>query len=73
MDLMDHYMISYLLLLIALVECVSVGWVFRLEENVARVGRGAVAAHLVGFFLGTALFVSLLVGPMKDGARDKLA
>eukprot|EP00240_Pyramimonas_obovata_P003280 CAMPEP_0118929856 /NCGR_PEP_ID=MMETSP1169-20130426/6731_1 /TAXON_ID=36882 /ORGANISM="Pyramimonas obovata, Strain CCMP722" /LENGTH=685 /DNA_ID=CAMNT_0006872117 /DNA_START=228 /DNA_END=2286 /DNA_ORIENTATION=+ len=61
-DLMDHYMIAYLLLAIALVECVSVGWIYRLRHNAARAGAAALLVHLFSYLLGALLFVALLVG-----------
>ena len=60
-DLMDHYMISYLLLSIALVECVSVGWIFRVRENCVRAGTASVLAALFSYLLGALLFVGLVV------------
>ena len=49
-DLMDHYITNYCIILIGLLQCIAVGWVFEAQETAARSPIHLKSMKILGFF-----------------------
>ncbi len=55
-EAMDHYINSYLLLIVAFTECVAVGWIYCADQQRRQIGSFST------IFMGFTYFVSMLAG-----------
>ena len=65
-----RYINTWGMVLIGMLECFAVGWVYKIDRQYQKVGQVSVLIYNVGFFialfLGTVLAISLPVKPDDD-------
>jgi len=68
LDIVDHYVNEYGMIFIGMMECIAVGWVFRSEVSVAKVGDKAF--RLWAMFYWGGLFTGIMLGLGLAGYTD---
>jgi uncharacterized protein YacL len=55
-DVVDHYLNVYLMLLMGVLECLAVGWIYEAEDIIKKVNKATVVSLFVGYWV--TLFVA---------------